>query len=556
METGTETVNNTAGQVGTRVERRKGKRFNTGVVDGLRIGGSGSGSGSGHGGSREHRRKRNRIIKFIVWIVQIAAEVLLGYFLVKLGMLSTPMLAAALVVLVALAVATFFLFGLHRKHNHSSIRVPHIIGFILAAGAIGVSAFGASVTNQVIGTVTEVTRPMLPSSTVAVYVLADDSAVELDHARDYTFGFTKAYDTEHTMDTIQAIEDELLTEITKVEEPSVFEMVDALLNGETRAIVLNKAYASILDDVDEYAGFSDKTKVIWEKSFLIETPKPEEKPKEEEEKPKKEISEGAFIIYLSGSDTRSYYLSTSRSDVNIIAAVNPTTKEILLVNTPRDYYVPISVGGGAYDKLTHCGVYGIQCSADTLANLYGIDIDYTAQINFTGMETLIDVIGGITVHSDVAFTTFNGYYIDYGENYLDGAAALGFARERYNLSGGDNDRGRNQMKVLAAVINKLTNSTTLLENYSGILGALGGMFATDMSYDDIAALVKKQLSDGGSWTVNNYATVGMGGSSSDCFSMPGWNLYVMYINENAVAKASYLIEQVMTGEHLTPGDMY
>ena len=506
------------------------------------------------GGSRERKRKTHRIIKTIVWLIQLAAEAVFGYFLVKLGMLSTPMLVAAIALMVVLLVATFFLFGIYRKHNHSKFKPIHIFGFILAAGAVGVSAFGSSVVNQVIGTVTEVTRPLMPSSTVAVYVLKDDQAVDISHAGDYEFGFTKAYDYEHTEQTIVDINDAVGKNIATKEHEDVFKMVAALLDGEDRAIILNKAYASLLDDVEEFEGFSDKTRVIYEKSFVVEKPKEEEE--KEEEKPKKKVSDGAFTIYLSGSDTRSYYLTTSRSDVNIIAAVNPETKEILLVNTPRDYYVPISIGGGAYDKLTHCGVYGIECSKDTLEALYGIDIDYTAQINFTGMETLIDVIGGVTVSSDVAFTAGNGVYINYGDNYMDGATALAFARERYKLAGGDNDRGRNQMKVLTAVINKMMNSTTLLENYGGILDSLGGMFVTDMSYDDIAALVKMQLTDGGSWNINNYATTGRGGSSTETYSMPGWNLYVMYQNENSTGKAAYLIEQVLTGEHLTSGDMF
>ena len=510
-----------------------------------------------HGGSRERKRKRNRTIKTIVWLLQLVAEAVLCFLIVKLGMLSTPMMGVAFAVLGLLLLATFLLFGIAGRHNHSKVKARHIVGFLLAAGAIGVSAFGSTVVNQVIGTVTEVTRPLMPSSSVAVYVLNDDPATNLEQAKDYTFGFTNAYDREHTAQTLDEMSGEFAKTVATTEFEDVFTMVKSLLDGETKAILLNKAYASILDDVDEFAGFSDKTRIIYEKSFVIQQPEVEEKEEEkEEEKPKKNVSDGAFLIYLSGSDTRSYYLTTSRSDVNILAAVNPETREILLVNTPRDYYVQISIGGGAYDKLTHCGVYGIDCSKTTLENLYGIDIDYTAQINFTGMETLIDNIGGITVYSDVAFTAVNGAYIDYGENYMSGSTALAFARERYKLAGGDNDRGRNQMKVLSAVIQKMMNSRTLLENFSGILGSLGGMFATDMSYDDIAALVKMQLTDVGNWNINNYAVVGRGGSSRETYSMPGWNLYVMYQNENSIGQAAKLIDAVMSGEHLTQSDMY
>ncbi|MBP3816598.1 MAG: LCP family protein [Firmicutes bacterium] len=508
-------------------------------------------SNKSSGEIREQKRKAHRTLKFVSWIIQLAAEAVLGFLLVRLGMLSTPLLIAVIVLMVLLLVLTFFLFGLRKKHHHSKFETKHIVGIIISIAVIAISVFGSFFASKIIGTVSEVTRPIMPSSTVAVYVLNEDSATDITHARDYEFGFSKAYDSEHITSTIDAINEELTKEIATKEYEDVFSMVNALLEGEQQAIILNKAYASLLDDLEEYEGFLENTRIIYEKSFVKEIPAEEE----DEEEPEKKISDGAFIIYLSGSDTRSYYLTTSRSDVNILAAVNPETKEILLVNTPRDYYVPISVGGGAYDKLTHCGIYGVDCSRDTLEALYGVDIAYTAQINFTGVERLVDAVGGVTVNSDVAFTTYNGYYIDYGENNLNGEAALGFARERYKLSGGDNDRGRNQMKVLTGVIKKLTSSTALLENYAGILDSISGMFVTDMSYNNIADLVKLQLSDGGDWTINNYAVAGRGGSSTSTYSMPGWNLYVMYQNDNAVAKAKYLMEKVLMGEHLTPEDM-
>lgn len=497
--------------------------------------------------STENQGGSFRIIKILIWLIQLAAEGVLAFMLVKLGMLSTPLLAGALGVLAVLLVLTFLLLGIGKKEGGSKLGGAGILGLLLAIVSIGGSVMASGITNQVIGTVREVTTPMIPSSVVGVYVLADDPAANITDAKDYQFGYSMAYDSAHVTETISSIDEAIGKAPTVQEYENVFDMVSALLNGETKAIILNEAYASLLDDVDEFDGFSNKTKIIFEKSFAAEPVVTEVK----EEKPKREVSEGAFVIYLSGSDTRNAYLSShTRSDVNIIAAVNPETKEIVLINTPRDAYVPISVGGGAYDKLTHCGVYGINCSRDTLAALYGIDIDYTAQINFTGMETLIDTIGGITVNSDVSFTTFDGTWVAFGENYFNGAQALSFARERKSLAGGDNDRGRNQMKVLTAVIKKMTSASTLMENYSGILGSLGGMFTTDMSYDDISTLVKSQLSDGGSWNINSYAVGGMGGSSNACYAMPGWNLYVTYLNDEAVARASSLINKVLEGEHI------
>ena len=199
------------------------------------------------------------------------------------------------------------------------------------------------------------------------------------------------------------------------------------------------------------------------------------------------------------------------------------------------------------DKLTHCGNYGTQCSMDALAALYNEDIEYYAQINFTGFETLIDAIGGVTVNSETSFSA-QGYYFQEGENELDGAAALAFARERYALAGGDNDRGKNQMRVITGVIQKLA-SGALLANYSQILDSLEGMFATNFPMEAVARLVKMQLEDMASWNIVSYAVTGYNGEETT-YSTPGLYCYVMYPDEETVEHATELIDMVMAGEIL------
>jgi LCP family protein required for cell wall assembly len=160
-------------------------------------------------------------------------------------------------------------------------------------------------------------------------------------------------------------------------------------------------------------------------------------------------------VYISGMDTWGHISVASRSDVNILAAVNPQTKQILLVSTPRDYYVPLSISGGAKDKLTHAGIYGIDVSEDTMEMLYDVDIDYYFKLNFSGFEGLIDAMGGITVWSDYDFTVDPIKHYVVGENQLTGLEALAFARERHAFAGGDRQRGTNQMNVIQSVIDKM-----------------------------------------------------------------------------------------------------
>jgi LCP family protein required for cell wall assembly len=260
------------------------------------------------------------------------------------------------------------------------------------------------------------------------------------------------------------------------------------------------------------------------------------------------------VVYLSGTDSRSKVMSTNRSDVNILAVVNPQTQQILLINTPRDSYVPNTAANGALDKLTHCGLFGINCSVSTLENLYGIEIDHFARINFTGFETLIDAIGGVTIHSNIAFKTTHGDYpIVVGENHLNGAQALSYARERYSLPGGERERGKNQMKIITAVIKKML-SGSLITNYAEIMNSLADMFTTNFPQEKISALVKSQLLQMTDWEIFSYATNGTP-SSGITYTMPNMELYVLKLSDESVQKGADLIQSVLNGEVITNDDL-
>ena len=264
------------------------------------------------------------------------------------------------------------------------------------------------------------------------------------------------------------------------------------------------------------------------------------------------ITKEPFVVYLSGVDTRGDLTDKARSDVNIIAAVNPVTKQVVLINTPRDYYVDLA-GTNSKDKLTHAGLYGVQTSMDTLGNLYGVDVQHYIRINFAGFINVIDALGGVDVYSDQAFTSVGspGYYdpttFVEGWNHLDGKAALAFARERHAFKTGDVQRGINQMKVIDAMLNKI-KSPALLMGFTKILDAVSDSFVTSLSQNQISALVRMQLSDFAEWNIERYTVTGTSGSSTKCYSAKGQKLYVMKPDENSVAKAKEMIAAVLGGE--------
>lgn len=255
-------------------------------------------------------------------------------------------------------------------------------------------------------------------------------------------------------------------------------------------------------------------------------------------------SQQVLTIYISGIDTRSDKLEKkSRSDVNIIAVINRNTKKVLLVSTPRDYFVPLSISNGAPDKLTHAGIYGVDVSVDTLEMLYDLDIDYYFRVNFNSLTKIVDALGGITVHSDCDFTPDHApeYHFYEGDNELDGKAALAFARERYAFRDGDRQRGKNQMYVMEGVMKKLASLDSNI-SISDLLQSLSDAYDTDMPYTTMIGLIAAEYTHLGEYTIENFSVTGSDGNAKP-YSMSS-NAYVMYPDENSVNEAKEKIQEI------------
>lgn len=382
---------------------------------------------------------------------------------------------------------------------------------------------------------------------IGVYVSADDKADSLEDAKRYDFGYSLVYDRNNTKKAIDVMETDLDRKLSLEEYKDIPSMVDAVLAEEKAGFILSSSYMSILEEQEAYMDISDKVKCIHE---CVVTQKTEVEEKEEDPIV---ITEDTFIVYISGHDT-TFAASRANSDVNILAVVNPTTKQVLLLNTPRDYYVEISVSDeGALDKLTHCGIYGPKCSMDTLDDFYDIDINYYAQLNFKGFVRLIDAIGGITVYSEKEFvSTSEGILIQKGTNHLNGEAALEFVRERKQFGDGDNARGRHQMAVIKGIIEKVS-SGSLLRNYDEVLESMGKYFKCSLSQEEITSLVKMQIGDMAEWNVKSYAVTGTG-AKKFCYALNASN-YVMIPDEASVEHAKTLIQMVYDGKTIEDADL-
>ena len=489
------------------------------------------------------RRRRNDWIPgAVITIIVIMLSVVFMGLLAMTKMVPTIYMLIIGIVLAVIA-AIIWLLVWHTRYTGRFIS-----GTVLAVIMIAILAFGGFYINKTRSAISNISGETTEVTQMAVYVKSDDAADSVEATAGYTYGILSSLDRENTDGAVAHLNSQFGTEVQTKEYAGLTELADGILNGEVNAMLLNSGYLSVYEDMDGYTDFSTKIKEVGtvEVESTIQSA--------EESTPVEPITTAnggkVYTIYLSGIDTRGEMTAKSRSDVNIIATVNTDTHEILLVSTPRDYFVPLSISGGAPDKLTHAGIYGIDVCMDTLGMLYDIDINYYFRINFGGFVKVIDALGGITVNSDYDFDSKNilGYHFNKGENYLNGEQALIFARERYAFQEGDRQRGKNQMEVIRGVVKKAL-SPEILTSYSSILSSLDGCFGTNITYEEIAQILQQQLTNGGDWTIVSYSVNGTGATEKP-YSM-SQKAYVMVPDYNTVDKAKSLMEKVRNGEVVT-----
>lgn len=370
---------------------------------------------------------------------------------------------------------------------------------------------------------------------ISVVVKKDSAAEELEDVKDGSFAITQTMDRENTQKTILDINEQVDQTIQTAAYDNLDGCAEALYADEVDAMILNEAYRSLLDE--NYPDFNEKTRVIY--TFKI-------KKKVTSLGKKVNVTEEPFNVYISGIDTYGPIATKSRSDVNMIATINPKTRQILLTSIPRDYYVAQTCQNNEEDKLTHTGIFGIDCTLNTMEQFTGLTMNYYARVNFSSLEDIVNAIGGIDVYNEVGFYSgVDGSFIPAGEVHMDGATALKFSRERHAYADGDRQRGRNQMIVLAAIIDKVT-SPAIITGYSSLMNTVGDTFQSNMDSDEMMSLIKMQLNEGGSWQVSNQSVDGSGANGIWSPANQTYS-YMMYPDMESVNAALLEIQKVMDG---------
>lgn len=389
-------------------------------------------------------------------------------------------------------------------------------------------------------TIRNISGANIKTDAVSIIVLKekDIEEGEFDKLKEYNFGVLESMDKENTDKVVEKVNEQVSGEIKTKEFLSPFDLAEALYNESVDAIILNEAYRGTFQDNEEkkdFENFDSETKVIYQVEIETEI---------NDISKNVDVTNSSFNLFISGIDTYGPVSTSSRSDVNMLATVNPKTHQILLTSIPRDYYVAQSCQGNQLDKLTHAGIFGVECSVTSIENLFNTEINYYARVNFTSLVSIVDALGGVNVDNPVGFS--DGFYTyNAGNIYLNGEQALAYSRDRYHQEGGDRGRGKNQMRVITGIINKAI-SPSIITNYNGVMNAISGSFQTNMSSSEITKFIQKQLDTMSGWSIVQNAVDGTGGT--DWTPANGFNAYVMYPDQTTVSHAKDLINQVLSGQ--------
>ena len=479
--------------------------------------------------------KEKKIWKYPMWCVILLQAVVLAIFGVRIyqmDILPTQYMIGYVSLSVVLCVLFVFL-AMKAVKGIKSAMLLMIVPIFLSVGLWWANGVIKDFQNTLEEVTIDKEQAEEVITEVTILVLNDSAVSEITEMKEFRIGCMGG-----NLEEVSKMQEEINASLEDLPQYTTFEdvysLVDALYAKTVNAIIMDKAFMQVVSETEGYETFFEDVKEVYSTEIISYMNIVE-----------KEKDLNSFVVYVSGIDRFGHISATSRSDVNLLLAVNTETKQIQMINTPRDYYVPLPNSKGMKDKLTHAGLYGVDCSMKTLEQLYGIEIDYYVKMNFSGFEAIIDALGGIDVYSEYDFTVEPVKHYKKGKNHLTGLEALAFARERKSFQAGDIQRGKNQMEVVRATITKLI-SPEILYRYTKVLESISDTVQTNMSSEELYQLVKMQLSDMASWNMSSYSVTGKG-TKAVTFSTPKKELYVMIPNGNMVSEAKRLMNEVLEG---------
>lgn len=465
-------------------------------------------------------KKKNKINKIITII-------LLGIILIFFGLIFYINILPLFYSIIALLISSVIVTGIVLL-NFRKKKILRILGYILSILLSIILIFIEVYLINTVGFLNNMTDGNYSLKNYNIIVLNTSEFDKLKDLKNKELGISETSESKELEEAKKKISKQIKLNYEEYED--LDELVNSLINKDVESIVLEDSEMSLIEEQnnESYQLF----KIIYE----IEI-----KNNIEDLKNVININKEPFNIYISGIDTFGNINASSRSDVNMVVTVNPKKEKIHITWVPRDYYVKIN-DSKYKDKLTHAGIYGIDSSIYALENLLQLDINYYVKVNFTSVIEVVDLLGGITVYNEESFTSQDGFYYKKGNIKLNGEKALSFVRERKNVTGGDLGRGKNQIKVLEALINKAM-TPNIIAKYNNLLKSLDGAFITNMNQNTMISFIKEEISNNRNWNMTSNTLIGID-SLDYTYSYRNTKLYVMKPDNQLVEEAINMIKEI------------
>lgn len=491
-------------------------------------------------------KEQNKVLRgigIVLSILLVVASFYLLYQLIKINVLPTKLLFLITIVFVLLDAIFALLLCYYTRAIVSKI-ICVVITLVLVFGSC-MGGYYISKTGSLLTNITNVTKHA--KNTVSVVVKQSSDIKNKSQLNGLSVGILRTIGTQGSSKALKELSKDGIV-MNQSEYDSLSAMLEAFYNGEVDSIIINESSRSQILDMESYADFDNNTRVVYQTSYKVENT--------DKANAVSDITSKPFNVLISGSDTRGGFDENGRSDVIMVATINPKTSTILLTSVPRDFYVTTACDAadgcmqGALDKITHTGIHGTNTTKRTVEQLLGIEINYTFKVGFDAVTELVDAVGGVdvTVAPGYAVNNFNslsGFSVHEGVNHLNGEQALAFARERYAYTEGDRQRTKNQQLVLMGIVDKIT-SPSIVQNYSSIMDAMSNTFSTTMSSSEISDLIKYQINNNPKWKMEQYMVDGTGDTLM-CAEL-GDAANVMVPDQSTVKMAKDKINAVLAGK--------
>ncbi len=484
------------------------------------------------------RKKKAKQMKFnnLLIILVLISSIFLIYNIMLLG----PIEKTIRSIIIGIIIFINILFFTKKKKKKQTIANLMMIAFILINI---ICSFGINKVYSLIDSINK-NKIVYSSSLIALKKSPIDTIDDVSKTKIGLIDDTLSVD--NYIIAKEIIDDKKLENDNKiVSYDDILTMLKDLYDGKIDLMFVSSNYTVMFQETPSFENIKNEVKVITSKDKTV----------------KKENNSFSFnnngnikpfSILLMGVDSEKDGLKKNayaNGDGLMILTFNPDTLNITMMSIPRDSYLPISCRDNKENKLTHAGWFGTECMINTIKNAFNIDINYYLKINFKGVVSLVDNLGGVTVDVPKDLCTDNSsrkskVCIKKGTQTLNGEEALVLARNRHDLALGDIGRGYNQQILIKGIINKLTEVKDV-NTIMNILETISNNLDTNLSTNEILSFYniykdviesKKHQSTNDLLNIIQIKLKGTG--KTIYFKQYNSNMWTYLLDDNSVKEAS------------------